>query len=68
MALRLGAPEIAAYHDENNDSELNRNRLDVPTERYGYSRNTEATNGLPNFVESVIKRPKPGDTVNIFIR
>jgi uncharacterized protein (DUF2141 family) len=59
---------IAAFHDENDDSQLNRNRLDVPTERYGYSRNARRTTGLPNFQDAVIDRPKAGETLNVFIR
>jgi uncharacterized protein (DUF2141 family) len=63
-----GKLAIAAYHDENNDNQLNRNRLGVPTERYGYSQNARGVTGPPEFKETVIDRPKPGETINIFIR
>lgn len=59
---------ISAFHDENNDSELNRNRLDVPTERYGYSGNVRSATGVPSYKEAVIARPKPGESINVFIR
>lgn len=59
---------IAAFHDENSDKELNRNRLDVPTERYGYSRNARAATARPSFTEAVIERPKAGGSIDIFIR
>lgn len=59
---------IAAFHDENSDGELNRNRLEVPTERYGYSRNARGTTGVPMYEEAVIERPNSGEMVNIFIR
>jgi uncharacterized protein (DUF2141 family) len=59
---------IVAYHDENDDNELNRNRLGFPTERYGFSKNVRGATGLPGFQETVIDRPKPGETINIFIR
>ncbi len=57
---------VAAYHDENNDDLLNRNRLGIPTERYGFSRN--ARGGPPSYKQAVIARPAAGETINIFIR
>lgn len=59
---------VAAYHDENNDELLNRNRLGIPTERYGFSRNARGLTGPPSYKQSVIDRPAAGGTINIFIR
>ncbi len=59
---------VAAYHDENMDSELNRNRFGIPTERYGFSSNARGIVGPPSFGEAVISRPKSGETIVITIR
>lgn len=59
---------IAAFHDENSDGSLNRNRFGIPSERYGFSRNARGLTGPPTFGQTVIPRPKPGDTIEIFVR
>lgn len=59
---------VAAYHDENDDSTLNRNQFGIPTERYGYSRNARGLTGPPDFSQSVIDRPKAGGKIDIFVR
>jgi uncharacterized protein (DUF2141 family) len=59
---------VAAYHDENDDGELNRNRFGIPTERYGFSRNARALTGPPSFKQAVMNRPKPGEAIDLFIR
>ena len=59
---------VAAYHDENNDGQLNRNRLGIPSERYGFSRNARGMTGPPSFQQCVISRPSVGKTVDLFVR
>lgn len=59
---------VAAFHDENNDGQLNRNRFGIPTERYGFSRNARGLTGPPTFQQAVIDRPEVGTTVPITIR
>jgi uncharacterized protein (DUF2141 family) len=59
---------IAAYHDENDDDQLNRNRLGIPSERNGFSRNARGLTGPPGFKEAVIRRPKAGETIDLSIR
>jgi uncharacterized protein (DUF2141 family) len=59
---------IAAYHDENDDDQLNRNRLGIPSERYGFSRNARGLTAPPGFKEAVISRPKAGETIDVSIR
>jgi len=59
---------LAAYHDENGDEQLNRNRLGIPTERYGFSRNARGLAGPPSFEQTVIVRPPEGRTIELFIR
>lgn len=59
---------IAAFHDENDDGEMNRNRWGIPTERYGFSRNARGLAGPPSYEQVVIERPAPGEVITIFIR
>ena len=59
---------IAAYHDENGDGMLNRNRFGIPVERYGFSRNARGIIGPPTFDQTVIQRPNSGSLIDIFVR
>jgi uncharacterized protein (DUF2141 family) len=59
---------VATFHDENGDGELNRNRLGIPTERYGFSRNARGLTGPPTFQQSVIERSKVPRPLEISIR
>ncbi|MCG8652655.1 MAG: DUF2141 domain-containing protein [Pirellulales bacterium] len=59
---------IAAYHDENIDGNLNRNRVGIPIERYGYSRNARGLTGPPRYLETVISRPAAGKKIEVFVR
>lgn len=45
---------IAAYHDQNGNDELDRNRLGIPTERYGFSGNARGLTGPPAFKEALV--------------
>ncbi len=58
---------IAAYHDENEDGELNHNAIGIPTERYGFSGNARGTFGPPPFNDCVIDRPASG-AIDLYIR
>ena len=44
-----GTYAIAAFHDKNENEELDANMLGVPTEAYGFSNNARGTFGLPSF-------------------
>lgn len=59
---------VAAYHDVNGDSELNRNSFGIPTERYGFSRNARGLVGPPAFQQAVMDRPEIGAEIVITIR
>jgi uncharacterized protein (DUF2141 family) len=68
VARLPGKIAIAAYHDENEDGQLTLNRLGIPSERYGFSRNARGLTGPPSFQQIVIDRPEGGETLNLFIR
>jgi uncharacterized protein (DUF2141 family) len=47
-----GSYAVAVLHDENADSQANRNRLGIPTEGFGFSRNPGLRAGPPSFADS----------------
>jgi uncharacterized protein (DUF2141 family) len=49
QAVPQGIFGISAYHDENNNGELDTNALGMPIEDYGASRNARGTFGPPSF-------------------
>jgi uncharacterized protein (DUF2141 family) len=59
---------IAVYHDENNNSEFDRNALRIPTERYGFSNDARGKLGPPSFDEAVMNRPTSDNPIELEIR
>ena len=59
---------IAVFHDENDDSVLNKNAIGFPSERYGFSRNARGLTGPPTWAQTVIARPRADTTIEIFVR
>lgn len=47
--LPPGTYAIAAFHDKNENKELDANVLGIPTEAYGFSNNVRGTFGPPEF-------------------
>ena len=60
LAQRLNADSlefnisISAYHDENENSKLDKNSFGIPTELYGFSQNPKRGFGPPKFKETAI--------------
>lgn len=59
---------VLAFHDENNDEQLNVNRRGIATERFGFTQNGPSLTWPPKFADAVIPRPEAGTTLEIFIR
>lgn len=49
-----GSYAVAAFVDLNGNSKLDKNRLGIPTERYGFSNNARGRFGPPKFEECII--------------
>jgi uncharacterized protein (DUF2141 family) len=45
---------VSAYHDENENSKLDKNSFGIPTELYGFSQNPKRGFGPPKFKETAI--------------
>ena len=59
IALEVLPPRfsVAAYHDINNDGELNRGLFNAPTEPYGFSNNARGLTGPPSFDQTIVAQP-----------
>ena len=49
-----GTWAVLAYHDENDNAELDRNLIGIPKEDYGFSRDAASRFGPPTFAEAAI--------------
>lgn len=52
--FKAGSYAIAVIHDINNDKILNTNRIGIPTEGFGFSRNPRILTGPPKFGDSSV--------------
>ncbi|WP_417519937.1 DUF2141 domain-containing protein [Minwuia sp.] len=52
--LKAGRYAVAMYHDANDDRELNRNLLGLPTEGVGFSNDAIARFGPPDFDDAAV--------------
>lgn len=57
---------VAVFHDKNNDNDLNRNGLGIPTEGFGFSNNPRILFGPPKFKKAKFKVDE-GETKEIEI-
>jgi len=57
-----GTWAVLAYHDENENKELDRNFIGIPKENYGFSRDAASRFGPPSFEEAAIE-VRDGTTV-----
>jgi uncharacterized protein (DUF2141 family) len=58
MAIDPGSADtigISAYHDDNENSKLDKNSLGIPMELYGFSNNPKRGFGPPKYEETAIK-------------
>lgn len=55
LPIEIEKLAIAAYHDENNNGQLDRNPLGIPAERYGFSGGARGLVGAPQYAEAVVR-------------
>lgn len=58
---------IAVYHDKNDNEQLDRSAVGIPTERYGFSNAARGKLGPPAFEEALIDRPADGEAIEVEI-
>lgn len=59
---------VAAYHDENDNGQLDRNGIGIPTEKYGFSNDARGKLGPPSFDDAVMSRPENDQPIELKIR
>lgn len=60
-----GVYAIAVYHDEDSSRKLNRTKIGLPAEGYGFSNNPSTIAGLPAFRSVRLNVPKSGLTTHV---
>lgn len=66
LPIEIEELAIAAFHDENNNGQLDRNPLGIPAERYGFTGGARGLVGAPEFAEAVVQIT--GEPIDISIR
>lgn len=62
--IKPGAYAISVVHDENENRDLDQNKLGIPKEGFGFSNNARGTMGPPSFKEARFEIPSGSkDTV-----
>lgn len=51
---------ISAYHDQNDNGQLDKSLIGMPTEPYGFSNNPKRGYGPPTFEQAVVEAPADG--------
>ena len=56
---------VAAYHDLDNNGQLNRALFNAPVEPYGFSNNARSRVGPPTFEQTLMKRPQRPASIEV---
>ena len=67
-ALPWGQYAASAYHDEDDDGELNTNLFGAPSEPFGFSNDAHARFGRPDFTEAAFRFAAPRDTIRFRVQ
>lgn len=63
--LPFGEYAVKCYHDENNNSKLDKNFIGIPNEAYGFSNNARGSFGPPNFEDAKFTIDKNEVTIQL---
>ena len=66
--LPYGEYAIKVYHDEDNDEELDKNFLGIPTEDYGFSNNARGSFGPAKWEDAKFIFNTTKDTITIIVK
>ncbi|MES2619765.1 MAG: DUF2141 domain-containing protein [Bacteroidota bacterium] len=64
-SIPYGEFAIALYQDENNDGEIDKNALGIPTERYGFSNNFKPLVKAPSFKNCKFEYTAKANTIDV---
>ncbi len=63
--LPYGLYAISAYHDKNDNGELDSGLFGIPTEDYGFSNNARGSFGPPDYAEAEFEFSESGQVISI---
>jgi uncharacterized protein (DUF2141 family) len=66
--LSFGQYAISAYHDENNNGELDSGLFGIPTEDYGFSNNARGSFGPPDYEDAAFEFNESGQKISIQLK
>jgi uncharacterized protein (DUF2141 family) len=66
--LPYGTYAVKVHHDENANGQLDKGRLGIPTERYGFSNNARGRFGPPSFSDARFTMDSPNHTIRIEVK
>lgn len=66
--LPEGTYAVSVFHDENGNSELDKNMLGIPKEPYGFSNDASGTMGPPSFEDASFKVAGEDTNINITLK
>lgn len=63
-----GVYALSAYHDENGNAKMDRGLFNIPSERYGFSRDARGDKGPPAFRDAQFEVRDPATQISIKLR
>ncbi|MES2947505.1 MAG: DUF2141 domain-containing protein [Pseudomonadota bacterium] len=66
--LPAGAYAVSAYQDDNGNNTLDRGLFNIPSERYGFSRDARGDGGPPKFRDAQVELREPSAQYPIKLR
>jgi uncharacterized protein (DUF2141 family) len=66
--LPAGRYAVSAYHDANENKELDRGMFGIPKERYGFSQEARGVAGPPEFRDAAFVLPAEGTRISVRVR
>ncbi len=66
--LPAGRYAVSAYHDANDNKQLDRGLFGIPKERYGFSQEARGVGGPPEFRDAAFVLPAEGARISVRVR
>jgi len=66
--LPAGRYAVSAYHDANDNRQLDRGMFGIPKERYGFSQEARGVGGPPEFRDAAFALPAEGARISVHVR
>ena len=68
IGLAPGRYALSAFHDRDDNGQLNSNMMGMPSEPYGFSRDARGNFGPPTFGDAALDVPEAGLTISLRVQ